>query len=251
MPGFAVVSVRASDPAHEREHVTSMTGDAYRGESTTLHEVMTIAFGLGYEAELAGEPAWVKDAKFDIEARLDEVDVAKRKTLNRDDGDEQMRLMLQTMLAERFHLKYHFETRALPVYELQVAKGGLKCPEDTAAPHAIPDMSQPRFRWFAAPAPPPSAHVEPVLAIRTRGWPWWLVVSWISHQQELDGRPVMDRTGLSSSYDCQMKWMHGASDDTGEYFFSALEHQLGLKLVAVKGPVEVLVVDGIDKPSAN
>ena len=190
-----------------------------------------------------------------MQAKLDDDQLASFLKLDRNGREEQMRLMMQSVLADRLRLTYHFSTRTLPVFELQLAKGGLKCPQDTTSPPAIADPTLPRFRWYNAPAPPPtrdsSASAEPALNLRTRGWPFWLLVSWISHQPELDGRPVIDRTGLTSSYDCRMSWSHDASDEIRESLFSALQGQLGLKLQTAKDPVEVLVVDSIGKPSAN
>ena len=130
-------------------------------------------------------------------------------------------------------------------------------PADLTSPPAIADPSRPRFRWYSAPAPPPPARnssapsVQPALNLRTKGWPFWLLVSWISHQPEVEGRPVIDKTGLEGAYDCQMTWAHYNSGETGDLLFTALQKQLGLKLQPIKGPVEVLVIDSIQHPSDN
>jgi len=262
MPSFAVVSVRATNPDAERSEVRTEL-DSYRAERTTMEQVLTYAFGLGYEHELVGAPAWVANERFDIQGKLDDEQVAALRKLGRDDREAQMRWMVQSMLAERFQLRYHFETRELPVYVLEVAKGGLKCPRDTTSPPAISDVSRPRFRWSAAPAPPPpppgwqppspaERKVQlQALHLRTKGWPFWLVVALLGHQPELEGRPVIDKTGLEGSYDCEMIWSQAGSDGAGQFFFSAVRDQLGLKLQPAKGPVEVLVVDSISRPSEN
>ena len=255
LPSYSVVSIRPSNPSEDQLH-GSITPDTYRAERITLRELIAYAFGLGYEQELVGAPSWVLQDRFDVQAKLDDDQLASFQKLNRDGREEQMRLMMQSVLADRLHLTYHFSTRSLPVFELQLTKGGLKCSQDTTFPPAIADPALPRFRWYNAPSPPPardssSPPAEPALNLRTRGWPFWLLVSWIGHQPELDGRPVIDRTGLNSSYDCQMSWSHDASDESKESLFSALQRQLGLKMQAAKDPVEVLVVDSIQKPSAN
>jgi uncharacterized protein (TIGR03435 family) len=262
MPSFSVVSVRTTDPSQELSR-GGVSPDSYRAERTTLEQVLAYAFGLGYEHELVDAPSWVMNEHFDIQGKLDDEQVASLHTLSRDDREEQMRLMVQSMLVERFHFAYHFETRELPVYDLEVAKGGLKCPRDTTSQPAIPDVSRPRFRWSAAPAPPPpppgwhppSPSEQKVLTqslhLRTKGWPFWLVVALLSHQPELEGRPVIDKTGLEGSYDCEMNWSQADSDGAGQSFFSAVQDQLGLKLQPAKGPVEVLVVDSISRPSEN
>lgn len=89
------------------------------------------------------------------------------------------------------------------------------------------------------------------LHLRTKGWPFWLTVALLSHQTELEGRPVIDKTGLEGAYDCEMNWSQVDSDGAGQSFFSAVQDQLGLKLQPSKGPVEVLVIDSISRPSEN
>ncbi len=262
MPSFAVVSVH---PNNSDEVVAHGNGspDSYRVERTTIKDVLAYAFGLGYDHELENAPSWVLNDHFNIEGKLDDDQVASLGKLSRDDRGEQMRLMAQSMLAERFHLTYHFEKRDLPVYLLEIAKGGFKCPRDTTSQPAISDPSRPRFRWSAAPAPPPpppgwhppSPEEKKVLTqsmhMQTKGWPFWLVVTVLSHQPELQGRPVIDKTGLDGAYDCEMKWSQAGSDGADQFFFSAVQDQLGLKLQSAKGPVEVLVIDRIERPSEN
>jgi len=262
MPSFSVVSVRPTSPKDDLSN-GSISPDSYSARRATIKEVLAYAFGLGYDHELANAPSWVINDRFDIQGKLDDEQVASLRKLGRDDHDEQMRLMVQSMLVERFHLTYHFETRTLPVYLLEIAKGGLKCPRDTTSPPAIADPSRPRFRWSAAPAPPPpppgwhppSPSEQKVLMqslhMRTKGWPFWLIVTTISHAPELDGRPVIDKTGLEGAYDCEMSWSQAGSDGTGEFFVSAVRDQLGLTLQPSKGPVEVLVIDSISRPSEN
>ncbi len=257
MPSFSVAGIRPSNPNDtDPPHVTN-TADSYRAERISLKDVLAYAFALGYEGELVNAPTWVTQSHYNIEAKLDNDQMSSLRKLSPNDRDEQMRLMMQSVLADRFHLTYHFELRRLPVYELEVAKTGLKCHADPSAPPAIADPTRPRFRWYTAPAPPPPARdappqtVQPTLKVRTRGWPFWLLVSWIGHQPELNGRPVLDKTGIETPYDCQMTWSHDGSVENGEFFFSALQNQIGLKLQPAKDPTEVLVIDAIERPSQN
>jgi len=257
MPSFSVVSIRPSNPNDPAPPHGTTTVDAYRAQRTTLSDVLAYAFALGYQDELVNAPPWVFRDHYDIEAKLDTDQISALARLSRNDRDEQMRLMMQTVLADRFRLTDHFATRRLPVYELHLAKSGLKCPPDPKSPPAIADPARPRFRWYTAPAPPPPSPddpppaVQPTLHLRTQGWPFWLLVSWISHQPELHDRPVLDKTGLEGPYDCHMTWSHSGSVETGDFFFPALQNQLGLKLQPAKDPVEVLVVDTIQRPSDN
>jgi uncharacterized protein (TIGR03435 family) len=262
MPSFDVVSVRPTNPNQDLGH-GSINPDSYNAERTTIKQVLDYAFGLGYDKELANAPAWVTEDHFNIQGKVDEEQVARLHKLSRDDRDVQMRLMMQSMLAQRFHLTYHFETRELPVYLLEIAKSGLKCTRDTTSKPAIADPSRPRFRWSAPPAPPPpppnwhppssseQKSLMQSLHLRTKGWPFWLTVAMLSHQPELEGRPVIDKTGLEGAYDCEMRWSQAGSDGTGQFFFTAVHDQLGLTLHPSKGPVEVLVIDSISQPSEN
>jgi uncharacterized protein (TIGR03435 family) len=262
MPSFAVVSVRPASPNEDRSG-GGTSPDSYRAERTTIKDVLAYAFGLGYEHELVDAPSWVTNDRFDIQGKLDDDQVAGLRKLSRDDREEQMRLMAQAMLVERFHLAYHFETRELPVYLLEIAKSGLKCPRDTTSQPAIADPTRPRFRWSAAPAPPPpppgwqppSPSAQKTLMqslhLRTKGWPFWLIVATLGHQPELEGRSLIDKTGLEGAYDCEMNWSQAESDGTGQFFFTAVRDQLGLTLQPSKGPVEVLVIDSISRPSEN
>lgn len=262
MPSFDVVSVRPTNPNQELSN-GGVSPDSYHAERTTIEQVIAYAFGLGYDKELANAPPWITNEHFDIQGKLDDDQVAALRKLSRDDRDQQMRLMVQSMLSERLHLTYHFETHVLPVYLLEVAKSGLKCPRDTTSPPAIADPSRPRFRWSAPPAPPPpppgwhppspseQKTLMQSLHLRTKGWPFWLTVTMLSHQPELQGRPVIDKTGLEGAYDCEMNWSQANSDGTGQFFFTAVHDQLGLTLHPSKGPVEVLVIDSISRPSEN
>jgi bla regulator protein BlaR1 len=260
-PSFAVASIRPSSP-DAMPHGGSGVG-RYDEAATTVGEMIKYAYGIGYDGELSGGPRWMSTDKFAVEAKADDAEVEAQNKMSRGDRDEQMRLMMQSLLAERFGLVVRFEMKELPVYELVVAKGGLKCVVDTTSPPALADPSPPRFRWSNAPAPPqpPPGWVPPSaeemrkltqsMHLRTKGWPFWLVVTVLSHQPELDGRTVMDKTGLDGSYDCEMTWSQVGSDGPGPSLFTAVQNDLGLKLEPGKGMVEVLVVDGLERPSEN
>lgn len=261
MPSFSVASVRPSREDEESHGATNK--DSYSAQRTTLKAVLAYAFGLGYDQELSGGPSWMRNETFDIQGKLDADESSTFKTLSRDDREEQMRFMVQTLLKERFHLVYHFETREVPVYRLQIAKGGFKCPRDTTSPSAIADPSRPRFRWPAAPAPPPpppgwhapspaeQKRMMGSLHMHTKGWPFWLIATSLSHQPELGGKPVIDNTGLEGPYECDLQWSQEGSEGTNQYFFQAIQDQMGLKMAPSHGMVEVLVVDSMEHPSEN
>lgn len=261
LPAFPVASVRPSSP--DEENHGSVQADGFFTTAMTVKQLIAYAYGMGYDGELAGGPRWMVTDRFAVEAKLDEAQVAALRGLSRGDREAQMRLMVQSLLAERFGLKARFENREQPVYELVIAKSGLKCAKDETTPPAIADPSRPRFRWSAAPAPPPpppgtappsaeeARRAAQAMHVRTRGWPFWLVVAFLSHQPELEGRAVLDKTELDGSYDCEMTWSQEGSEGTGPSLFTAVRDELGLRLVPAKGLVEVLVVERVERPAAN
>jgi uncharacterized protein (TIGR03435 family) len=262
MPSFSVVSVVPSRP-DEMASQTSTNADSYHAERTTIQEVLAYAFGIGYDGEMIKPPAWVSHDRFDITGKLDDEQIAVFHAMDRDEREAHMRLMVQSLLQERFHLVYHFETRELPVFRLGIAKSGFKCPRDTTSPPAITDPSRPRFRPSAAPPPPPPPpgwqppspqelrRLQQSMHLHTKGWPFWLFVTVLSHQPELEGKPVLDDTGLDGAFECDLMWSREGTEGTGQDFFPAVRDQLGLKFELSRGRIEVLVVDSIDQPSAN
>ena len=264
-PSFAVASIRPSSPDRvEFERAVVEAGGGFTGRSMTLRQIVSFAYGITFARELLGAPAWAGVDKFDIEAKADDAERAALSKLSRDDLDERVRLMLQLLLAERFKLKVSFARKELPVYVLTVAKGGMKCPK-AVAETPLAKLPAPRFAWTALPPPPPpppgyvppspeDAHVQTqTMHMRTKFFPFWLVVTEIGHQPDLDGRTVVDKTGLdgSANYDCDLTWSRAGSEGSGPSFFTAIQEQMGLKLEAGKGEAEVLVIDGVERPSEN
>jgi uncharacterized protein (TIGR03435 family) len=138
--------------------------------------------------------------------------------------------MVQTLLADRFQLKFHRETRELPIYALVVAKNGAKLHAVSAAGLGV-GMGKGRFNGRGADMP--------------------TLASVLSNEL---GRLVFDRTGLSGFYDFTLTFEPDdtrAADTAGPSLFTALQEQLGLRLEPQKGPVETLVIDHAEKPSAN
>ncbi len=215
------------------------------------------AFGLEND-RLLGGPAWAKTTNFDIEAKVAPDDAPKLKALKM----EQRRQMMVALLEERFGLKYHHETRDLPMYELVVAKGGAKMQASKPDP-AGPDQGP-------GPAPSPGRHMLMMHGrghIESTGTGMSGLVRLLSGQL---GRTVVDKTGLTGDYDFKLDWTPdemasamtkggnpapgdnpASPDAAGPSLFTALEEQLGLKLESTKGPVDVIVIDQLEQPTAN
>jgi uncharacterized protein (TIGR03435 family) len=222
-------------------------GVSYTG--VPLHILLRETLGIE-DDRILGEPAWIKSDRFDIEAKVDASDTPKLKDLKFD----QRRSMLLPLLADRFGLKFHHETRELSLYELVLAKGGSKMtefkPEDPANPKPKGWMSMGRGKIEGREVP-----VEQLVHILS---------------QQL-GRTVQDKTGLAGNYTYLLQWTPDDApppmsrigngppssgdapppDANGPSLFTALQEQLGLKLESAKGAVDVIVIDHIEAPSAN
>lgn len=262
LPSFAVASIRPAAADSPDGGLAMLPKGSLSAKATTLKTMILFAYGLGNDDELSGVPDWVRSDRFRLETRIDDAQAAALDKLSADDRSEQMRFMLQSLLAERFHLKVHSETKELPVYFLVIAKTGLKCAKQPAdSPFA--SLPRSRFRMSAGPPPPPpppgwhppttpeeiQAQAVSPMHFLTKGWPFWMVVTVLSHQPETGGRVVIDKTGLDGSYDCEATWSRKGGE--GESFFAAIEDQMGLKLQPEKAAVETLVIDHVERPTEN
>jgi bla regulator protein BlaR1 len=155
----------------------------------------------------------------------------------------QFRSMFQNLVIERFRLKYHFEKKEMPVYDLVVAKGGLKMKEAAPDPPSDP----------GAPRPPNRSRLD----LRAGKWtaygvPVGLIMSIVLGEVQA---PVTDATGLQGKYDFTLTWAGRAApanDDSEPTLLEAIERQLGIKVERKKGEVDVLLIDHAEKtPIAN
>jgi uncharacterized protein (TIGR03435 family) len=150
---------------------------------------------------------------------------------------EQARQMLQNLLADRFHLTFHRETRVLPVYALVVGKNGPKLQESVKP-------GSPRGHIGAA------YNMQMTMSNSTME----LLAGDLSKWGEM-GRPVLDQTGLAGTYDYKLAWLGqnappGFESDLPSLSI-AVRDQLGLRLVSQEAPIDVLVIDSVEKPSEN
>jgi uncharacterized protein (TIGR03435 family) len=241
-PSFDVISVKPNKTSLGVHGLitTEFTADGFRGTNVPVHTLLLQAYGL-HEGESFGEPAWANSEVFDIEAKVAGPDVAAFSKLDSD----QLQAMLRQILAERFGLVAHRETRELPVYAMSVAKGGPKLKEFVFDP-AVPASAR-RGGGVQMSMGMIAAHECTI--------PYFL--SMLSRQL---GRTVVDRTGLTGNYDFTLRWSpdnsatsasEGAQADTLPSIFTAVQEQLGLKLESTKAPASVLVVDHLERPSQN
>ena len=260
---FAVVSIREdkSEPTRQNPPQIGPTPDGYRLYGPPLTFVIRAAYvpsqgGMPFgPSQLTGVPAWLSPIHYEIDAKVSEADLPRWK-----DPAQQpamLRAMLQAMLADRFKLAVHRETKEVPVYELTVARNGPKFKPSEAT--ALADIRQ--------------KHPNAVNAIALGGA---IVASGTNPGQQmifgvtmpalgtflstLAGRPIQDKTGLTGKYDItyQIELSPPAQEGAGMAAPSDLSSQiftivqnLGLRLTGAKGQVEALVIDHIERPSEN
>jgi uncharacterized protein (TIGR03435 family) len=173
-----------------------------------------------------------------------------------------MRLMMQSMLADRFKLAVHHEVLQVPLYNLEVSRPGKFGPQLRAYGNEPPCPAGPSTGTVAGGfpvscgAPQFLNSIQPGL-VRTgsRNVSMEQIAAWLAALGGLD-RPVFDRTGLIGNFDFVLEWdrkpvTDPTADSTGSTFVEALQDQLGLKLDAQTGPVNTFVVDHIEQPSPN
>jgi uncharacterized protein (TIGR03435 family) len=239
-PVFDVSTIKPSKADNDRSSSLTTDHGTYSAENITIRRLLPLAFGVRPDL-IFGLPPWAENARFDISAKVVDADEKVLAALTR----EQHRVMMQALLADRFQLKCHMETRTLPVYELVVDKSGVKFKE--SPPSAAGGRSGISMRSG-------SAHSNELTAISSRIAGFANVLSDNLH------RAVIDKTGLTGKYDFDLKWARDddsvssnsdAATDAGPSIFTAMVEQLGLKLQPAKGPVEVLVVDHVEQPTEN
>lgn len=269
---FDVASVRPSrDDAPFKQNVALDALDAFppTGGLFTANSQLSSYIIFAYKItdtsqyqSLTGQlPKWAQTDRFDVEARAEG-----------NPTKDQMRLMMQSLLADRFKLALHIETRQLPVYALVLNKAGKLGPQ--LKPHPD-DVSCP-----ATPSPHPSGPAPAPFCGALLMWPvngqWHarmmnLTMEQIAHHLGtpigtgwggLDHRPIVDQTGLSGKFDFDIEFTpetnrasRPAADAQpeafGPTFLEALKDQLGLKLVKQTAPVQVCVIDHVERPTEN
>jgi len=237
---FEAASIKPNNSGENFISVRLVPGGSVRAINATLESVINTAWQIP-DFELADIPGWAKSERWDIEAK-GSGDTPPPETLGK----------LKSLLADRFHLRVHTETREIPVYALLIAKGGAKLPparEECFSP--------------TAGIPPPSPLARPCGGFN-RGANQLLGAADTTAKlaqvlAKTLGRSVIDKTGLTSTFDVTLKWtpddlpQSGAASADSQLgsIFTALQEQLGLRLESQKCPVSVLVIDSVDRATPN
>jgi uncharacterized protein (TIGR03435 family) len=260
---FDVASIKPTPPSEDRVRFRYLPdGTSFHG--APIRMVLQTAFGVD-DDHIVGAPPWVNTNRYDIEAKVAPEDASKLGNLR----DADRRAMLLPLLTERFNLKYHHETRERSAYALVVAKGGprLAKGEPDAPPGLQPVKEEPD-------TPPEKEHHKIMTVsghIEADSVPMSVLADQLTRLHAVD-RPVVDETRLTGNYDFTLRWtpdnlpfaMKSDADGLGatthaenvadappSSLLTAMQEQLGLKLVPEKRSVDVIVIDHIDPPSPN
>ncbi|MGO4209888.1 TIGR03435 family protein [Terriglobus sp. 2YAB30_2] len=258
---FEVVSVKPSAAANDSTSVNT-TPYRIRCENVLVRQVLMMGFDIRSESQIENMPDWAKSERFNIDAKVDEETAAAMKSLPRDERQKWQQEMMQALLEDRFHLKFHWEKKELPVYSLTVAKSGskLKATVPPPPPPGADPNAKPQDRGTSS-----STHNGHMVV--TNG-SMEMFAYQLSHMTEMDSRVVLDRTNLPGRFDWTLDWsperqqnsFHGAdgnpapaptADTSKPTLFTALQEQLGLKVEQAKAPVDLLVIDDLERPTEN
>lgn len=264
LPEFEAATIKKSDPANLRQGLGFQPGGRFVATGVTARLLIAAAYGTPQPLPpflVLGGPDWVDKDRFDLVAKA-----GGDPAMGPNGPPPILFQMIQTLLAQRFALKAHRETRDLPIYELRVVNGK---PRAGLKPSTF-DCSQLMSAARGGAPPPVGPDGNPVfcgLRLSPAGMQGGSASMDILANSLSRGvnRPVRNQTGLTGNFDFQLQFSTesmqlppGAqkpdvpqSGSDGPSIFTALQEQLGLKLESTRGPVEVLVVDGIDRPTEN
>jgi len=224
---FEVATIKPHDPSANNDEGFNHSGGRFSIRNESLVPILMVAYSI-YRSQIEGLPDWKND-HWDIEGIADTPG---------EPTSRQQQEMLQKLLVERFGLKVHHEQRVLPVYIMQIAKGGPKLkpaarPEDETGQHF---------------------HGEGNVAILE--YTSTDMSDFVLGESFVLDQPLVDHTGLTGKYDFTLRYNFRETAAGGDStpvpgLFTAVQEQLGLKFVSTKASAEVLVIDHIDRPSAN
>jgi uncharacterized protein (TIGR03435 family) len=250
---YEVASIKPHKDDGTGNSMVGGTADGYRAVNVTMQNTVLNAYSTGLKLEITGGPSWMNDTRYDIEAKfVPEVGDALKK-LTPDDRSFVRRYMMQQVLKERMNFVAHVATKEVPAYDLVVGKNGpkLKVSDPNAKDNGTMMMRT----------------EDAKIVLTAKGMQ---MANLARNLYGPAGRPVFDKTGLTGMYDVTLEFAreHNLSasapdagptgsaspipaDPSGPSVTAALEDQLGLKLVPSRGPMQVVVIEHMDKPDAN
>jgi uncharacterized protein (TIGR03435 family) len=260
-PSFEVASVKASASGDDRIVSQAQPVGRWRISNAALKLLIAMAYSVRRD-QVSGGPNWIDADRWNIEAKAEERSIPPElPSPSPTTPNHPLTLMLQSLLEDRFQLKIHRETKEEAVYELTVAKNGprIKLSADQGSVN-FPALPQ-------AGSPPPNGLMRLGRgSLEGRAIPITSLAMILSEPPIL-GRQVIDKTGMHGLYDFTLEWtpdpgqgpvVSGGREPSppsvntsGSSIFTAIQEQLGLRLQSARGPVEVIVIDSVQKPSEN
>ena len=244
-PAFEVSTIKPNHSDDHRMMIRPAPGGRFNASNVTLKLLMTVAYRI-QDDQISGGPGWIDSDRFDIVAKAEG-----------NATSDQVLLMLQTLLEDRFKLKLRRETKDLPMYALVVARNG---PTLKASDGDCPAGAQPP----KPPAVPCGAFMMSRNQLSGQKVPLGQLTAALSR---ILARQVVDKTGLTGRYDLKLEWTPDETqarlgpgdpgpgqpppESSGPSIFTAIQEQLGLRLESQKGPVEMFVIDHAEKPDDN
>jgi uncharacterized protein (TIGR03435 family) len=226
-PVFEVAAIKHSDPNHQNDGF-HMDGRHFNIENQTVKRLMMFAYGIN-KSQIVGEPEWIDSERFDVDGVPD---------VEGEPGVKQMQEMVRSLLTDRFGLKTHHEEREMNIYTVTVARGGPKIKKSQSDPNGLPDQNGNNRN-----------------GVRRMNFKNNSIEEFALGMQFFLDRPVVDKTGLPGKWDFDLTWTYDDTRVTDPNappgLFTAVQEQLGLRMDAVKAPVDVLVVDGVERPGEN
>jgi uncharacterized protein (TIGR03435 family) len=239
---FEVASIKPNNSAERNAAWTTGSGGRFTGTNLPLKFLILTAWQLK-DSQLSGLPGWTEVEKYDISAK-GESDPAGKKMLP----------MMQSLVADRFQLRFHWVNKQQTVYALVPAKGGIKLKASKEGTCVVRGPDEPPVApGEKGPAFCGNYSVRGSLMDATRIQIGQLLAA-LGTQLDY---PLIDKTGLKGAYDVHLTWNpdesvnDGADNSAGPSIFTALQEQLGLRLESTKGPVRVMVIDHVERPSEN
>jgi uncharacterized protein (TIGR03435 family) len=264
---YDVASIKQSPPPTGGGMMVGMrdTPDGLVATNVPLLFLVQFAYGID-RPQISGAPSWLSSDRYDVDAKMDSSTVDALEKLTLDERKIARRKMLQALLADRMKLVVHRDSKEVPIFSLVIAKSGPKLQE--SRPTSAPANGTAGPAGGTRSGQGMSMGSEEGMTVATfRESPISYVADWLQLQLRT---PVYDKTGLTGVYEFKLKWMPernrsavplgddpngqravASSDPAGPTLLDALQDQLGLKLESGKGPVDIIVIDLIEKPSGN
>jgi uncharacterized protein (TIGR03435 family) len=250
---FEVASVKPNTSGERNISIGMEPGGRFTARNVPLRLLILNAYRL-QDFQLVGGPDWIASERFDITAKG--YGDFTPPTPGGPAGGAQ--LMMRSLLEERFQLATHQETRTLPIYALVLAREDKKLgpqlkvsPVDCVALAGVRRQGGPPPAFAPGEPRPCSTRMAPGM-LSANGFPISNLAQTLSQSV---GRFVVDRTGLTGNFDVELSWAPDqgpqGGDVTGASIFTALQEQLGLKLESTRGPVDVTVIDRVERPTPD